>query len=187
MADEVKSRDLGLKAQKKILGKMASKNLTKMLIDEKTFEILDEFYKVRREQTGNKKDAEKMLHNIIKVMLKIGVLHKNERFAPTELKLADQLQQKTRMAAMTIVSFYEVDFTFDKFVLSKQINEGRVILQQLVEKHLTVKSKDRINAVFDILGDSEFLSALFDSAGPHRESLGKIVLRINELLDEGAL
>nr|CAB3267137.1 tumor necrosis factor alpha-induced protein 8-like [Phallusia mammillata] len=187
MGDEVKSKDFGLKAQKKILGKMASKSLTKKIIDEKTYDILDEFYKVRRQQTGNKKDAEKMLHNIIKVMIKVGVLEKNDRFSADEVKLAHKLQQKTKMAAMTIVSFYEVEFSFDKYVLSTQINEGRTILQQLVENHLTSKSKDRINSVFDILGDTEFLELLFEPNGNYKDSLAKIAIRLNELLDDGVL
>ena len=46
MGDEsMKSKDLAIKAQKKILGKMASKNLTKLLIDDKTAELLDESWK----------------------------------------------------------------------------------------------------------------------------------------------
>lgn len=45
MGDDVKSKDLALKAQKKILGKMASKNFSKLLIDDKTAELLDEFWK----------------------------------------------------------------------------------------------------------------------------------------------
>ena len=188
MAEEIKSRDLAVKAQKKILGKMASKkNFSKLLIDDKTSDVLDEFCKIRRMQTGNKKDAEKLLKNIIKVMIKVGVLLKNEQFTSDELKLVDKLQQKTKTAAMTIVSFYEVDFTFDKYVLSKQINEGRSILQQLISSHLTEKSKTRINSVFDILGDAEFLEELFEDNGKYRPSLAKITGSLNDLIDEGVI
>ncbi|CAK8671808.1 tumor necrosis factor alpha-induced protein 8-like [Clavelina lepadiformis] len=187
MGDEVQSKDLALKAQKKILGKMASKNLTKMLIDEKTADILDEFCKINKLRTGNKKETEKLVKNLIKVMIKVAVLQRNDQFTCDELKLADKMQQKTKMTAMTIVSFYEVDFTFDKYVLSKQINEQRAILQQLVASHLTPKSKDRINSVFDALGDTEFLESLFEPDSKYRPHLSKIALRLNELIDEGVL
>ena len=187
MGDELKSTDFALKAQKKILGKMASKNLTKLLIDEKTGDILDEFCKIRKLQTGNQKDAEKLLKNIIKVMIKIAVLQRNDQFTAEEKKLVDKLQMKTKTAAMTIVSFYEVDFTFDKYVLSKQINEGRTLLQQLIASHLSEKSKTRVNSIFDILGDAEFLEELFEQNGKFRPCLAKIAESLNGLLDENLI
>ena len=187
MGDEVKSTDIALKAQKKFLSKMASTSLTKLVIDDKTGDILDEFYKIQKEYTQSKKDAEKLLKNIVKVMVKIAVLEKNNQFSKDELKLADKLQQNTKMAAMTIISFYEVDFTFDKYVLSKQINEGRTILHQLVATHLTDKSKGRINSVFDVLGDPEFLEKLFEPKSKYRPSLKIIANRLSELLKEGIL
>ena len=187
MGDDMKSTDFALKAQKKILGKMASKSLTKLLIDEKTGEILDEFCKIRKIQTGNKKESEKLMKNIIKVMIKLGVLQRNEQFTAEELKLVNKLQQKTKTVAMTIVSFCEVDFTFDKFVLSKQVNEGRTILQQLIASHLSEKSKTRVNSVFDILGDAEFLEELFEQNGKLRPSLEKITVNLNGLLDDGII
>lgn len=187
MGDEsLKSKDLAIKAQKKILGKMASKNLTKLLIDDKTAELLDEFWKVRRDYS-NKKEAEKLHNNLIKVMIKVAVLHRNDQFSDSERKLAEALQTKTKMTAMTLVSFVEVDFTFDKYVLSTQINEGRALLQQLVANHLTEKSKGRINSIFDQLGDTEFLEKLFEPEGPYAESLQKMTARINDLIEEGIL
>lgn len=184
--DVIKSKDLALKAQKKILGKMASKNLTRLLIDDNTAELLDEFGKIRRDYSS-KKDSDKLHHNLIKVMIKVAVLHRNDQFTAAEKKLAEKLQFKTKTTAMTLVSFVEVDFTFDKYVLSKQINEGRAILQQLVAGHLTEKSKSRINSIFDQIGDTEFLEKLFEPDGPYKESLHKIVARINDLIEDNVL
>lgn len=187
MGDEaVKSKDLAIKAQKKILGKMASKNLTKLLIDDKTAELLDEFWKVRRDYS-NKKEADKLHNNLIKVMIKIAILYRNDQFSASEKSIAEKLQTKIKMTAMTLVSFVEVDFTFDKYVLSTQINEARAMLQQLVANHLTEKSKERINSIFDQLGDTEFLEKLFEPNGPYADPLKKITLRINDLIEEGVL
>jgi len=182
----VKSHDFAVKAQKKILGKMASKHLTKMLIDEKTSLILDEFFRIRKMQTTGK-EAEKLKKNIIKVMIKVAVLQRNEKFTADELELVNKLHQLTKTTAMTIVSFYEVDFTFDKYVLSKSINEGRAILQQLIASHLTEKSKSTVNSVFDVLGDTEFLEELYEPDGRFRPALGKITECLNGLIDDGIL
>lgn len=186
MSDDLKSKDLAMQVQKKILGKMASKSFSKMLIDERTSEILDELYKVLKEYRG-RKTATKLIKDLMKIMIKIGVLQRNERFTADELRLAEKLHSKTKHAALTIVSFYEVEFTFDKYVLSKQITEGRNLVHQLVTGHLKAKSKERINAVFDLLSDVDFLERLFERTGVHRAQLDVIATRIKELIDNDVL
>lgn len=186
MTDDIKSKDLAMQVQKKILGKMASKNFSKMLIDERTNEILDELYKVLKDYK-NKKTAAKLIKDLMKIMIKIGVLQRNERFSADEMKFAEKLHNKTRYAALTIVSFHEVDFTFDKYVLSKQITEGRTLLHQLVTGHLKNKSKERINAIFDLLSDIDFLDKLFQKPGEYRPHLDIIATRIKELIDNNIL
>lgn len=42
-------------------------------------------------QTGNKKDAEKLVKNIIKVVVKIGLLARNDQFTPEDIKSANQV------------------------------------------------------------------------------------------------
>lgn len=141
---------------------------------------------MRRDYT-NKKDADKFHTNLIKVMIKIAVLYRNEQFSDSEKNMASKLQQKVKMTAMTIVSFVEVDFTFDKYVLSKQINEARALMQQLIASHLTDKSKERVNSIFDQLGDTDFLEKLFTPGGPYKDSLDKITSRINDLIEDQVL
>ena len=187
MGDDIKSNDIVLKAQKKFLGKMALTSLTKLVIDPKTSEVLDEFYKILKLHTGEKKDAERLLKNIIKVMVKLTVLEKNNQFSKEELGVADKLQKNTRLAAMTLISFYEVDFTFDKYVLSQQVNEQRNLIQSLVSAHLTEKSKHRINSVYDVLGDTEFLEKLFEPNSKYRPSIGVISSRLSQLLKDGVI
>lgn len=67
-----KAKDIGLRAQKKILSRMASKNVAKVFIDETTSSLLDNVYRLTKQQYGSKKDAEKLVKNIIKIVIKIG-------------------------------------------------------------------------------------------------------------------
>jgi hypothetical protein len=48
MSDGFKSQDIGLRAQKKILSRMASKNTAKMFIDDTTASLLDNLYKLAK-------------------------------------------------------------------------------------------------------------------------------------------
>lgn len=102
------SKDMALRAQKKILSKMATKASVQMFIDDTTSEILDELYHVSKEYSGSKSEAQKVIKNLIKIAVKIGVLFRNNRFSTEELSTAQDFKKKLHQGAMTAISFYEV-------------------------------------------------------------------------------
>ncbi|CAB1339143.1 unnamed protein product [Coregonus sp. 'balchen'] len=143
------SRSLALQAQKKILSKMATMVVANLLTDDVSSEILDELYKASREFTKSKKEAHKIVKDVIKIALKIGILYRNHQFSPDELDTVERFKKKMNQAAMTAVSFYEVDYTFDHRILSELLLECRDLLHALVEQHLTPRSHIRIDHVFN--------------------------------------
>ncbi|XP_007904241.1 tumor necrosis factor alpha-induced protein 8-like protein 3 [Callorhinchus milii] len=186
-AESFSARNLALQAQKKILSKMATKTMASMLIDETSSDILDELYSVTREYTGDKKEAHRVLKDLIKVALKIGILYRNSQFNQEEGETAEKFKKKLNQAAMTAVSFYEVEFTFDTQVLAVLLNECKDLLHRLVERHLTLKSHGRIDRVFRLYASSDFLCTLYNPRGVYRPNLQKICAGVNKLLDEGIL
>ena len=187
MADGIDSKSIGLRAQKKLLGKMTSKKIAKQFIDDTSGRLLDNLYKVAKDYSGSKKDAEKIIKHLIKTVIKIGILTRNDQFSREELAIAEEFKRKFRTVAMTVVSFYEVDFTFDKNYLNKALNECGSLLKQLVQRHLTEKSLWRIDNVFHFFSNPDFLEALFKSNGQHKELLCGMVRDLNKLLDDGVL
>lgn len=183
--DTFSTKNLALQAQKKLLSKMASKNMASIFIDDISSEILDELYRVTKEFTHNRKEAQKVIKNLIKIVVKLGVLYRNKQFGVEELVLMDRFRKKLHTLAMTAVSFYQVDFTFDRRVMSNMLNECRDLLHQAVNTHLTGKSHSRINHVFNHFADFEFLSALYGSSEPYQTHLQRICEGLNQMLDEG--
>lgn len=99
---------MAMKAQKKILSHMASKSVVHMFIDDTSSEILDELYRVSKEHTGNRNEAQKVVKNLIKVAVKVGVLFRHNRFSADELSLAQEFKKKLHHGVMTTISFQEV-------------------------------------------------------------------------------
>ncbi|MFT7797200.1 tumor necrosis factor alpha-induced protein 8-like protein 3 [Arapaima gigas] len=181
------SKSLALQAQKKILSKMATMAVANLLTDDTSSEILDELYKATREYTRSKKEAHKIVNDIIKIALKVGILYRNQQFSPEELETVERFKKKMNQAAMTAVSFHEVDYTFDRVILSDVLQECRDLLHELVDNHLTARSHSRIDHVFDHFANVEFLTVLYSSSDEYRPCLMKICQGINKLLDEGVL
>lgn len=59
------------------------------------------------------------MKNIIKIVTKIGLLARNEQFSQDELVIASDFQNKFHKAAKTVISFFEVDFSYDQKFLTQ--------------------------------------------------------------------
>ncbi|CAG9773076.1 unnamed protein product [Ceutorhynchus assimilis] len=182
-----KARDIGLRAQKKILSRMAGKNIAKVFIDDVTASLLDNLYRLAKQYSSNKKEAEKLIKNIIKVVIKLGVLHRNNLLSEEDMKLAEKFKNKFRMAGMTIISFYEVDYSYDRNYLVHILDECQTILQSIICRHLTEKSINRVESVFSFFGNPTFLDNIFRSNSDHRELLGRVVNDLNKAIENGDL
>ncbi|XP_003421711.1 tumor necrosis factor alpha-induced protein 8-like protein 1 isoform X2 [Loxodonta africana] len=185
--DAFSTKSLVLQAQKKLVSKMASKAVVAVLIDDTSSEVLDELYRATKEFTRSRKEAQKVVKNLVKVVLKVGVLLRGGQLGSEELALLQRLRRRARSLAMTAVSFHQVDFTFDRRVLAAALLECRDLLHQAVGPHLTAKSHGRINHVFSHFADCDFLAALYGPAEPYCSHLGRICEGLGKMLDEGSI
>ncbi|XP_043909842.1 tumor necrosis factor alpha-induced protein 8-like protein 1 isoform X2 [Protopterus annectens] len=183
--DAFSTKHLVMQAQKKLLSKLASKTMANAFIDDTSSEVLDELYRVSKEYTRNKKEAQKVIKNLIKIVLKLGVLLRNNQFSADELMIVDRFRRRIHTLAMTAVSFYQIDFTFDRRVMATILNDCRDLLHQAVNRHLTAKSHSRINHVFNHFADYDFLTALYSSSEPYHSHLQKICEGVNKMMDDG--
>lgn len=181
------SKGLGLRAQKKLLGKMSSKKIAKVFIDDTTARVLDNAHKVLRDFMPSKKEADKILKYVIKTVVKIGILYRNDQFNSDELKIAESFKHKFHSVAMTVVSFYTVDFTYDKGFLSQCVEECRQLLKELISRHLQDKSKSRIDIVFQAFNNETLMDTIFQADGKYKDYMDKITADMNTLMDEGSL
>ncbi|CAB0028959.1 unnamed protein product [Trichogramma brassicae] len=188
-----RARDLGLRAQKKILGKFAGSNAGRALfIDDATASMLDNLYKLmdkaaRASPQLDKKQPEKVLKNIVKLSIKIGLLHKNQQLGPSDTANIEAVRRSLHSCAMTVLSFYELEFSFDRAFLCRSFERCRGAVHDLVRPHLTDKSHERCDQVFDFLGHPDFLDRVFAQDSELRPILALLVQDLNKAMENGQL
>lgn len=126
-------------------------------------------------QTGNKKEAEKLIKCIIKTVIKIGVLYRNNQFDNSEMQITSKLQRSFCQVVMTITSFYELEFSYDYSYLCQLLNDLHSNVNLLVQNHLTDKSLNRISHLFQFIVRKEFCDAMFLNDSPYRDTVDKII------------
>ncbi|XP_053317796.1 tumor necrosis factor alpha-induced protein 8-like protein 1 [Spea bombifrons] len=185
--DSFNTKTLVVQAQKKLLSRVATKSVISAFMDDVGSAMLDHLYRALREYTNSRKEAQKVIKNLIKIMVKVSVLYRNAQFTADEVAVLQNLRKKIHTVAMTAVSFQQIEFTFDRRVLSVLLTDCRDLLHHAVRPHLTPKSQARINHVFGQLADHNFLSALYGSSEPFRSHLQGICTGINQMLEEGTI
>lgn len=177
------SKQLGLRIQKKVVGKFANKAIAKAFIDEDLGSLLDTLYNILNKEMKDSKKANKVIKNIIKITVKIGLLYKNNQFNDEEIALGIKFRTKLRHAALTVISFFEVDFTYDRTFLIKVVSDCGDMLHKLVDRHLTTKSHQRIDSVVQAFSNGELLDKVFQSDGPHYHYLEGISQGFHKVVD----
>ncbi|XP_076304934.1 tumor necrosis factor alpha-induced protein 8-like protein sigmar [Tachypleus tridentatus] len=182
-----KAKDIGMRTQKKLLSRMANRNIAKVFIDDTSANLLDNLHRIVRYQSGHKKEAEKIIKNVIKIVIKMGILYRNDQFSQEELKIAEKFKHKFHSTAMAIISFYEVDFSYDRNYLLQALNECCAMLKDLISNHLTDKSLNRVDHIFSFFGSPGFLDDVFRRDSPYHETLGRIVSDMHRMMEDGTL
>lgn len=113
----------------------------------------------------------------------IGLVQRSHQFRPRDAEKLDELREALGAVAMTVVSFYEVDYSYDQEYLVGSLERCRSLLQELIKPHLTDKSLQRCDQVFDFLTYPKFLDSAFRYDSEHRPILGMLVNDLNKALD----
>ena len=173
MASSFSSTSLGLRIQKKVAGKFSTKAFAKNFIDDEIGKLLDLLHNILSKEL-DQQTADKVVKNLIKVTVKIGILFKNNQFNDSEKDIGLQLHKKLRNAALTVITFHEVDFSYDqKFIVSLVAEIGE-LLHNLVNNHLTSKSHTRIDSIINTFSNTDLLDKVFAADGTYHCHLPQI-------------
>jgi len=87
---------------------------------------------------------------------------------------------------MITVSFYEIEFSYDKNYLINYLFKCKEMLKELTKRHLTVKSLSRIDKVFDFFSNVMFLDSVFIKRDDSEltETVQILINGLKELLDK---
>ncbi|EDV21142.1 uncharacterized protein TRIADDRAFT_30950, partial [Trichoplax adhaerens] len=181
------SKKMAIRVEKKLLGRMATRGLAKMFIDDSVGSLLDNIYTMAKLEMKEKKKAEKLVKNILKIIVKIGILYRYEQLNEEELEIGHQLQDKFHQLILTIISFREISFTFDKRYLIRMLNECKQLIDSLINRHLTDKSHKRVKNVFEFYSNEEFIERAFDRNDKFNVIMDEIVDKLNHLVESGQL
>lgn len=154
-------RRLTLSAEKKMAGGLASKSSVRSAtLDEDSALLLDNLSVFILEASG-KEVAHEVKKNMVKIVVKVALLLKNDLLAKEEIEVLRSLRKKLVTTVNMMITFEETPFTYDGEFLQESFQECRDLCVKVVSKHLTEKSVYRTKYVFDYFANPEVTKLLF--------------------------
>ena len=176
-----------MRMQGKIASKMSSKVVVKQIVDGPTSDIIENCFQIATLHLQDKKSAEKWMNDLIKIVVKVALLGKNEQFTRHELLDVEEFQRKFELICKSSVAFYQVQNTYDGDFMEKLANEAHALLHSIVKNHLTENSIARIDHVFNLFTNRKLMDESFDPTSKYHLYLGEIVTSLNILIDNGTI
>uniref|UniRef100_A0A0K0E8D8 Tumor necrosis factor alpha-induced protein 8-like protein n=1 Tax=Strongyloides stercoralis TaxID=6248 RepID=A0A0K0E8D8_STRER len=163
---------LSLRAQKKIVGKLSNRKIIKILTGNDVNKLFDELYKALKIHY-NQTCAEKVIKYIIKISLKLYMIEQDGSLNSENTKILQSLERTFKSFILTFISFNQVDFSYDRNFLTKQLDQLQDRATILVDTYLSDKSSRRCDFIFEQINNPLFLDDLFKGKGEiHKALLG---------------
>ena len=75
------------------------------------------------------------------------MLQRGDKFSHMERGNLQLIQTNLQTVVKTLITFYQVDHTYDRLFLIKYLTELETLLKNLIRPHLTEKSVSRVEQV----------------------------------------
>ena len=117
------------------------------------------------------------------------MLLRGEKLSSEEKQNLLKIQKNLRTVAMTLISFYEVDHTYDRTFVIKYLTELETLLKNLITNHLTDKSVARVEQIFGVVKTPDFLDNIYVQKKnvEMRDIMGNIVTDLNKCIEADIL
>ncbi|KAL3123655.1 hypothetical protein niasHT_005683 [Heterodera trifolii] len=179
------SSSLAMRVQRKVLSKLSKRGMVRLLGDNRLIALMDALYEMLKEFYDSK-TAEKVVKNGIKLIVKVGLLCRENKLSEEQQRLLSAVESEFGRLALTIQSFRKVQFSYNRTFLLSSIDAIHRSILKIVEQTLSEKSAKRVENVFGHFSNDEFLDFVFTSSGAiHTEMVRQFAAELDNLLAIG--
>ncbi|KAK4472887.1 hypothetical protein MN116_002716 [Schistosoma mekongi] len=169
------SQSIWFRAQKRLIGRvMKNDHSVKSIIGNSAYKSLKALYALMKFYIKPEADVKQLYKCLLKTIGKIGVIKQYRSLTDEDYTNIREIHGKSLTIGLTLISFAQTEYTYNYKFLKEQLDSCKDSICQAVTPHLSQKSIERIKHLFNVLGSSEFLDAVYDQSA---EETRKVLLR----------
>ncbi|KAF0986942.1 hypothetical protein HZS_7475 [Henneguya salminicola] len=163
--EEISKQSLKMRLQKKVASGLINKNTVKTFLSENHFKMLEDLYHLLKTE-NNKTEGKKYVDYLIKIVVKIFILQKNERLTKEEQKTIEKLNQSIQNVVKCLITFWEESELFDVDFLIAKFAEIKTDIMGILKHHLTPKNQNKAAYILDYISNKKRLENIFLNPTP---------------------
>uniref|UniRef100_A0A1I7YSP9 Tumor necrosis factor alpha-induced protein 8-like protein 2 n=1 Tax=Steinernema glaseri TaxID=37863 RepID=A0A1I7YSP9_9BILA len=180
------SASLFERIQKNVVGKVGKRSVMKHFVSGNSSRLFDNLYTILKERYP-KNVAEKIISNIIKISLKLGVVTRENKLSEQLLDDLHSFQRCLKTLLLTVSSYGTLDFSYDYKYLKGLMDNVQIRLTHLTSELLSDKSVKRVGHIFHHLGDADFLDSALRTGAPNNALMKTICEDLDTLMENKSL
>ncbi|KAL7675446.1 hypothetical protein ACOME3_001712 [Neoechinorhynchus agilis] len=158
---ESKFKQSLMKAGRNAASRFATSKAASMLIDDTYKTLLSVLKKSIAHHTGDKKYAKRLVDQSMRVIVKVAVLERTDELGQKELDAIDLFKIKVHSVVQTMVTFFDVQFEFDRSSLKNILMDCQRAGHQTMGQKLSQGSHDKVDEIFRYITMSNYIDRLF--------------------------
>lgn len=190
------AQNISIQMQKKLISKFATKKTMKIFIDDTSSRIFDNVFRLINLYLDSKSQSQAMMKNIVKINMKLAVLYVNDVLNEAEKGYVYEFREKFHLIAERTTTNVlrpgsrAAKAGMDIEAMSALFKSCEDVILKTIQRHLTVKSQDKVRSSGAFFSDKDFLRFVFVKEGqplPVKVLVHQIAEDLQELLDRGVL
>ncbi len=147
--------------------------------------ILANLHSLVQDYTHDERQADQLNESILKLLIKLYVLKRNNMFNQSDMYLFDELGECLDSMVKTFVKLY-VNYTiFNRFFLIRSCQKCQKLFHDIISSRQTRQSHERIDFIFNFLSDAQFIKYVFDSNSSLNHGIVRdMIIDMGLLMDE---
>jgi hypothetical protein len=159
--------------------------VARLLLPATVKRILANLHNLVQAFTRSERLADQLNASILKTLIKLYVLKRNNMFNECDLQLFDEFGECLESMVKTFVKLY-VNYTFiTRLSFIRGCKKCQKLLHDIIANRQTRESHERIDYIFNFLSNTEFLKYVFDAKPSINHAIVKdLIIDMGSLMDE---
>jgi hypothetical protein len=159
--------------------------VARILLPANVTRILANLHNLVQDYTHNERLADQLNASILKILIKLYVLKRNNMFNESDLHFFDELGECLDSMVKIFVKLYVYYTIFNRLFLIRACQKCQKLFHDIIANRQTRQSHERIDFIFNFLSDAQFIKYVFDSNSSMNHGIVRdIIIDMGLLMDE---
>ncbi|KAI3383522.1 hypothetical protein SNEBB_009984 [Seison nebaliae] len=177
-------QSLSLRLQKRLASRAgSSRNTIKTFLDSTSSRVIDNLYRMFKTYSRDKKKADRIITNMLRLTLKAGVLYRHGAFDKKEMSALVSFHESFHSLIENLVAMEKEQRPLNVQHLQQLLQESRLQLRVALRRHVTEKTLSKLDFSMTQFSNGHFIQRIFTKNSDENQLFKQVAADLEDLLN----